>query len=134
MVRRGLFQELRRRGAVLGAVLVYALLVNALTAVVFDVRAIAASLDPLAAAATCDTSAPDNNRDPVRHEKQHQPDCTLACSMAGSVQSLGGAVAEPVTPPASSFALHAVAPRVSSVNPPSVYLSDTAAQAPPAIG
>jgi len=124
MVRRGCFQGLRRRGAVLGAVLAYALLLNALAAALLNMQAVAAALDPLTAAATCDTSGSVPAGDPIRHQNQHQPDCTLcspACPMGGMVQALGGGVA-------------VIAPRHARINPPSVYRSDTDAQAPPAIG
>jgi hypothetical protein len=136
MVRRGFFQGLRRRGAVLGAVLGYALLLNALMAVVFDVQAVAAALDPLAAAATCDTSGSGPAGDPVRHKNQHQPDCTLcgpACPMGSMVLAPGAGIAA-VAAPSSVFVLRVGTHRQASVNPPSVYRSDTDAQAPPAIG
>jgi len=136
MVRRGFFQGLRRRGAVLGAVLAYALLLNALAAAVLNVQAVAAALDPLAAAATCDTSGPSPGGDPVRHQNQHQPDCTLcssACPMGGMVQALGGGVAI-IAPHPSAAVIEIGAPRTARVHPTSVYRSDTDAQAPPAIG
>jgi hypothetical protein len=137
MARSGIFQALRRRGAVLCAVLAYALLLNALLAAVFNVQAIAAALDPLSVAATCDSSGANPGRDPVRHKSQHQPDCTLcspACPMGGMLQGLGSAVAVVATPP-SSFGLDiGGAQWVSSIHVRSVYVSDTAAQAPPAIG
>ena len=107
MVRRSFFQGLRRRGAVLGAVLAYALLLNALMAAVFDVQAVAAQLDPLAAAATCDTTRSSPAGDPVQHKNQHQPDCTLcspACPMGTMVQAPGGGIEVAATPP-SSFVL-----------------------------
>src|SRR4051812_21773357 len=118
--RRGFFQELRRRGAVLGAVLAYALLLNALAAAVFNVQAIAAALDPLTAAATCDTSGSSPGGDPVRHQNQHQPDCTLcssACPMGGMVQALGGCVAAVARDPSFSV-LRIGAPRHARINPP----------------
>jgi hypothetical protein len=136
MVRRSFFQGLRRRGAVLGAVLAYALLLNVLMAVVFDAQALAASLDPLAAAATCDTSGSSPVGDPVQHKNQHQPDSTLcspACPMGGMVQMPGGSIDVAATP-SSIFVTRVGTPRDESVNPPSVYRSDTDAQAPPAIG
>ena len=114
--------------------LVYALLLNALIAGVFNAQAIAADLDPLASAATCDSADAGNN--PVRHSNQHQPDCTLcgpACSMAGPVLALGGGVATLVEVPATSI-LEVSARAVVQFSPPSVYRSDTDAQAPPAIG
>jgi hypothetical protein len=135
MVRRGIFQVLRRRGAVLCAVFAYALLLNALTAAVFDVRAIAASLDPLSSAATCDTSGSSPSGDPARHN-QHQPDCTLcsaACPMGGMAQGLGNAVAVIAASPSPS-GLEVSARPDSSISARSVYASDTAAQATPAIG
>jgi hypothetical protein len=134
MVRSGIFSGLRRRRRALGALFAYALLLNALIAAVFNVQAIAAALDPLAAAATCDRTG--SGSDPVRHNSPHQPDCTLcspACAKSGMAQGLGNAVAVIATPPVS-FVLQVGAQRDSSVNPPSVYLSDTGAQAPPAIG
>jgi hypothetical protein len=136
MVRRGFFQVLRRRGAVLGAVLAYALLLNALAAAVLNLQAVAAALDPLTAAATCDTSGSSPTRDPVRHQNQHQPDCTLcssACPMGGMAPALGGGVAV-IAPHPSFSVLRISAPRNARINPPSVYRSDTDAQAPPAIG
>ena len=136
MVRRSCFQGLRRRGALLGAVLAYALLLNALTTAVFNVQAVAAALDPLASAATCGTSGSSPSGDPVQHKNQHQPDCTLcsaACPMGGMVQAPGGGVAVPVAPTAS-LALDRAAGRSFGVHPPSLYQSDTDAQAPPAIG
>jgi hypothetical protein len=135
MARRGFFQGLRRRSAVLGAVLAYALLLNALVAAVVNVQAVAAALDPLASAATCDPSGSGTTGDPVRHGNQHQPDCTLcspACPMGGMMQALGGNVPVAV-PPAASFALDIAAERDFGVHPPSVYLSDADAQAPPAL-
>ncbi|MDQ7247043.1 hypothetical protein [Dongia sedimenti] len=125
---------MRRRQRSLGSVLAYALLLNALFAAVFNVQAIAAAIDPLAVAATCDSSG--SGGDPIQHNNRHQPDCTLcstACPMAGSMPSLGGAVAVAVPPPAV-FVLHVSAHRASSIDPPSIYVSDTGAQAPPAIG
>jgi hypothetical protein len=136
MARSGIFQALRRRGAVLCAVLAYALLLNALLAAVFNVQAIAAALDPLSVAATCDSSGSNPSRDPARHNSQHQPDCTLcspACPMGGMVQVLGGTVAVVATPPACR-GLDIRAQRDSSIPVRSVYVSDTSAQAPPAIG
>jgi hypothetical protein len=137
MVRRSFFQGLRRRGAVLGAVLVYALLLNAFAAAVFNVQAVAAALDPLTAAATCDTSGSIPAGDPVRHQNQHQPDCTLcsaACPMGGMVQALGGCGVVVIAPHHSFSVLRIRAPRNARINPPSVYRSDPDAQAPPAIG
>jgi hypothetical protein len=136
MIRRGFFQGLRRRGAVLGAVLAYALLLNAFAAPVFNAQAVAAALDPLAQAAICNPSGNAPEGDPVRHQNQHQPDCTLCsalCPMGAMVQALGGGAS--ITPaPAASLALDTGAQRKSGVHPPSVYRSDTDAQAPPAIG
>jgi hypothetical protein len=112
--------------------LVYALLLNALIAGAFNAQAIAAELDPLAAAATCDSTG----SDPVQHSNQHQPDCTLcgpACSMASPVLALGGGFVFHADAPSSTI-LDVSARAVASFNPPSVYRSDTAAQAPPAIG
>jgi len=119
----------------LGAVLAYALLLNALIAAAINVQAIAASIDPLAVAAICDGTGSGSSSDPARHNSQHQPDCTLcspACPMGGLMQELGSAVAAIVSPPAM-FGLDVGAQRISSVNPPSIYVSDTVAQAPPAI-
>jgi hypothetical protein len=135
MARSGIFKGLRLRRRGFGAVLAYALLLNALLAAVFNVQAIAASVDPLAFAVTCDSTGSGSSSDPVRHNSQHQPDCTL-CSPAcpgGLVQGLGSAVAVVVPQPAL-FSLDVGAQRKSSVNPRSVYVSDTGAQAPPAIG
>jgi hypothetical protein len=118
------------------AVLAYALLLNALLAAAFNVQAIAAALDPLAVAATCDSSSSGTRDNPIRHNSQHQPDCTLcspACPMGGMVQGLGSAVAVVATPPAS-FGLKVSAQQDSSIHARSVYVSDTSAQAPPAIG
>jgi hypothetical protein len=137
MVRRSFFQGLRRHGAVLGAVLAYALLLNALTAAVFNVQAVAAALDPLSGAATCDASGSGPAGDPVQHKNQHQPDCTLcspACPMGGTVQALGGGIDVATVPPSSFVSLPTGAHPDASINPPSVYLSDADAQAPPAIG
>lgn len=136
MARSGIFPGLRRRRRGLGAVFAYALLLNALIAAVFNVQAIAAAIDPLSAAVTCDSTGSGSSGDPVRHNSQHQPDCTLcspACPMGGWVQGLGSAVAVVAMPP-SSFVLPVGAQEKSSVNPPSVYLSDPDAQAPPTIG
>jgi len=136
MARSGIFQRLRRRGAVLCAVFAYALLLNALTGAVFDVRAIAASLDPLSSAATCDTSGSSPSGDPVRHNNQHQPDCTLcsaACPMGGMAQGLGNAIAVIAASPSPS-GLEVSAQREFSIQARSVYASDAAAQAPPTIG
>ena len=136
MVRRSFFQGLRRRGAVLGAVLAYALLLNALMAAVFDVQAIAAALDPLTAAATCDTTGSSPAGNPVQHKNQHQPDCMLcspACPMGAMVLAPGGGIEAAATLP-SAFGLESGAHPNASINPPSVYLSDIDAQAPPAIG
>jgi hypothetical protein len=137
MVRRGFFQGLRRRGAVLGAVLAYALLLNALAAAVLSLQAVAAALDPLTAAATCDTSGSSPGGDPVRHQNQHQPDCTLcspACPMGGMLPALGGGVAVIAAHPSSAAVIEIGAPRTARINPLSVYRSDTDAQAPPTIG
>jgi hypothetical protein len=136
MVRGSFFQRLRRRGAALGAVLAYALLLNALTAAVYDVQAMAAALDPLAAAATCDAPASDPAGDPAPHKNQHQPDCTLcspACPMVTMAQMPGGGIALAAAP-ASAFVLPAGPQAKSSNHPPSIYRSDADAQAPPAIG
>jgi hypothetical protein len=135
MVESGIFQGLRRRGAVLSAVLAYALLLNALIAAVFNVQAIAAALDPISVAANCDPAGTDPSGDPVRHNRQHQPDCMLcgpACPMGGMMQGLGNAVATIATP-SVGFVLDSGSAQASNVNPPSVYRSDTDAQAPPAI-
>ena len=135
MVRRSFFQRLRRRGAVLGAVLAYALLLNALMVAVFDVQAVAAALDPLSTAATCDAPASNAAGDPVQHKNPHQPDCMLcspACPMGAMVQMPGAGIAVTAAP-ASAFALQIGAPAASRNHPPSVYRSDTDAQAPPAI-
>lgn len=134
MARSGIFPGLRRRQRGLGTILAYALLLNALFAAVFNVQAIAAAIDPLSVAATCDSTG--TRGDPVQHNNRHQPDCTLcgpACPMAGSAQSLGGVVAV-VVPPPTVFVLHVSAHRDSSIDPRSIYVSDTGAQAPPAIG
>jgi hypothetical protein len=136
MVRRSFFQGLRRRGAAFGAVLAYALLLNALMAAVFDVQAVAAALDPLSAAATCDAPASKSTGNPVQHKNQHQPDCTLcspACPMGAMVLAPGGGIAVNATP-SSDFALRVGASAKSSNHPTSVYRSDADAQAPPAIG
>jgi hypothetical protein len=136
MVRRGFFQGLRRRGAVLGAVLAYALLLNALAAAVLNLQAVASALDPLTAAATCDTSGSIPGGAPVRHQNQHQPDCTLcssACPMGGMLPAQGGGVAVIAAHP-SAAVIEIGAPRTARINPPSVYRSDTDAQAPPVIG
>ena len=136
MVRRSFFQGLRRRGAVLGAVLAYALLLNALIAAVFNVQAIAAAIDPLAVAAICDSTDSGPSGDPVRHQNQHQPDCTLcssACPMGGMLQAQGGGVTVIAAHP-SAAVIEIGAPRTARINPLSVYRSDTDAQAPPAIG
>jgi hypothetical protein len=53
--------------------------------------------------------------------------------MGGPTQGLEGAVAVTVAPPLS-FVLVAGAHPILGINPPSIYLSDTGAQAPPAIG
>ena len=135
MARSGIFPGLRRRRRGLGAVFAYALLLNALIAAVFNVQAIAAAIDPLSAAVTCDSTGSGSSGDPVRRNSQHQPDCTLcspACPMGGLVQGLGSAIAVIAILP-SSFVLEVSAQEKSSVNPLSVYLSDTDAQAPPAI-
>jgi hypothetical protein len=120
----------------LGAVLAYALLLNALIATVFSVQAIAASINPLAVAATCDNTGSGPSGDPVRHDSQHQPDCTLcgpACPMGGSMPGHTSVVALVAVPPAS-FVLQVGAQPKSSIDPPSLYRSDTDAQAPPTIG
>jgi hypothetical protein len=136
MARSGIFQALRRRGAVLCAVLAYALLLNALLAAVFNVQAVAAALDPLSVAATCDSSGPNPSPDPARHNSQHQPDCTLcspACAMGALVLALDNEVAVLAAPP-SSFGLEIGSQRDSGIPVRSVYVSDASAQAPPAIG
>jgi hypothetical protein len=135
MARCGIFQGLRRRGAALAAFLAYALLLNALTAALFNVQAIAAALDPLTQAATCDGSG--SQGDPARHDSRHQPDCTLcgpACPMGGPMQGLAGAATPQVPAPQAVFAPSLGTPRASRVHPQSVYLSDGFAQAPPARG
>jgi hypothetical protein len=131
----GIFRELRRRRGALGAVFAYVLLLNALIAAALNVQAIGAALDPLSAAVTCDSTSSGSGSDPIPHNRQHLPDCTLcspACVMGGLLQGLGSTVELVATPP-SSFVLHVSAHATSSVNPPSVYLSDPDAQAPPAI-
>jgi hypothetical protein len=134
MAGRTIFHHLRRRGAVLCAVFAYAILLNALFTALSDVQAIAAALGPLTAAATCDSSG--STGVPVPQNRQHQPDCTLcgpACPMAGSIQALDGAsTVAPV--PAPALATAAPSQRLHGIDPPSVYRSDAAAQAPPAIG
>jgi hypothetical protein len=95
------------------------------------VQAIAAAIDPLAAAATCDSSG----GAPAKHTRQHQPDCTLcgpACPMGGLAQGLEGATAL-VAPVPAFFALDTRAARQAGAHPRSIYRSDLAAQAPPAI-
>jgi hypothetical protein len=136
MVRCGIFQGLRRRGAVLGAVLVYALLLNALALALFETRALASALDPLTNAATCDPAGSGPNGVPDGHENRHQPDCMLcsaACPMGGMVQAVDGGGAILVQRPASPT-LQAEAPSGDGIHPRSVYRSDSDAQAPPAIG
>ena len=136
MARSGIFLGLRRRAAVLCAVFAYALLLNALIAAVFNVQAIAAALDPLSVAVNCDSTGSGSNPDPIRHKSEHQPDCMLygpTCPMGGLVQGPAGAISVAVAAP-SSVALEARGYPDLGVNPPSVYLSDTGAQAPPAIG
>ncbi len=136
MVRRSLFQALRRRGAALGAVLTLALLLNVVLAGVLSLQAVAAALDPLAAAVNCDPVGSGADSNPVGHKSQHEPDCALcgpACPMAGAALALGGAVALVASPPAA-FDLHIRAQRHASINPPSLYRSDADAQAPPARG
>jgi hypothetical protein len=136
MARSGIFKGLRRRRRALGALFAYVLLLNALIVAAFNVQAVGAALDPLSAAVTCDSTGSGSGGDPVRHDRQHQPDCTLcspACPMGGLLLGLGNPVAVVATPP-SCFVLHVSAHEKSTVNPPRVYLSDTAAQAPPAIG
>jgi hypothetical protein len=132
MARRGIFQGLRRRGAVLCAVFAYALLLNALLAAVFNVQAVAAALDPLSGATNCvGTSS-----DPGDHDREHQPDCTLcglACPMTGLVQGLGDARTVAVSAPAS-FGLDADGHPDLGIRVLSVYRSDTGSQAPPSIG
>jgi len=136
MASSGIFQGLRRRGAVFSAVLAYALLLNALIAGVFNVQPIAAALDPISVAANCDPSGSDPSGDPVRHNRQHQPDCMLcgpACQMGGMMQGLGNAIAS-ITTPYTALVLQGGSAQPSGVNPSSVYHSDTDAQGPPAIG
>lgn len=136
MARSGILAGLRQRRRTLGALFAYALLLNALIAAVFNVQAIAAGIDPLAAAVTCDSTGSSSSGDPDQHHRQHQPDCTLcgsACAMGGPAQGLAGVVAALAAPP-SSIVLHVSAHEESGVNPPSIYRSDPDAQAPPAIG
>jgi hypothetical protein len=135
MARSGIFPGLRHRRRALGALLVYALLLNGLIAAVFNVQAIAAAIDPLSVAVTCDASGSSPDGDPVKHDNRHQPDCSLcnsACPMGGLVQDTSKAVAV-LAAPSAAFAARVALQRDSSVNPPSVYLSDTDAQAPPAV-
>jgi len=136
MARSNAFPGLRQRAPALCAVLAYALLLNALLAAVFNVQAVAAALDPLAVAADCDSTGSGTSGDPIRHKNQHQPDCTLcgsACPMGGLIQGVDGAVVATATAP-SSIGIEAHAHPDFGINPPSVYRSDTDAQAPPAIG
>lgn len=137
MVRRGFFEGLRRRGAVLGAVLAYALLLNAFAAAASNLQAVAAALDPLTQAAICNPSGDAPDSDPARHQNQHQPDCTFcsaACPMGGMMQALAEGDAAATPAPTTALALDSGAPRTSGMHPPSVYRSDTDAQAPPAFG
>ena len=136
MARSGFFAGLRRRRPALGLIFAYALLLNALSAAVFDIQAGAAALDPLSSAVTCDSSGPRTGGDPAPHDSRHQPDCTLcgsACPMGGLVQGLGGPVAAEVRP-GEVVILDTGAQPATSVHPRSVYVSDAPAQAPPAIG
>jgi len=115
---------------VLGAVLAYALLLNALVSASVAVQAVAAALDPLAA--TCETPA----SDPSEHKDHHQPDCML-CSPAapiGGMAQAPGCDAAVAVPPTASRGLDANIRQSSGAHPPSVYFSDSFAQAPPAIG
>ena len=125
--------RLRRRRRSVATGLIYALLLNVLLAGIFQTQALAASLDPLTAAATCDGTTTDPG--PVHRNSQHQPDCTLcspACPMAASMPALGGGVATLAAP--ASFVLDARAQATAGVITPSTYISDTSQQAPPAIG
>lgn len=136
MARRGIFQGLRRRGAVLCAVFAYALLLNALLAAVFNVQAIGAVLDPLSVAANCVSTGSGADDHPGEHNRPHQPDCTLcgpACPMTGLVLGLGDASALAVSAPLFFEGDAARHPDLG-IHMASVYRSDTAAQAPPAIG
>jgi TPP-dependent indolepyruvate ferredoxin oxidoreductase alpha subunit len=136
MARRGIFKGLRRRRSALCLIFAYALLLNALTAAVFNVQAVAAALDPLATAATCDSTGSATGKDPVRHSSQHQPDCTLcspACPMGSMAPALTGAIVPVVAAP-FSLSLDVSATPASSVDPRSIYVSDRYARAPPTIG
>ena len=134
---RSIFAGLRRKRRSLAALLSYALLLNVLLAATINVQAIAAAIDPLSVAATCDSTGSDPvGGDPLRHTNQHQPDCTLcspACPMGAMAQGLEDSSAIVAQRP-SGFGLDISAQRRSSIYPPSIYVSDAAAQAPPAIG
>lgn len=132
MARSGIFPGLRRRQRGLGTILAYALLLNALFAAVFNVQAIAAAIDPLSVAATCDSTG--TRGDPVQHNNRHQPDCTLcgpACPMAGSAQGVVDGVPAAPAAPSATMGLDATTHRATTVNPPSIHISDAKAQAPP---
>jgi len=136
MARSGFFAGLRRRRPALGLIFAYALLLNALSAAVFDIQAVAAALDPLSSAVTCDSSGSRTGSDPAQHNNRHQPDCTLcgsACPMGGVVLGLGGTGATEVAL-RTAVILDGSAKPVSSVHPRSVHFSDRQSQAPPAIG
>lgn len=132
MAGMGIFQALRRRRLGLGSVLAYALLLNVLFAAVFNVQVVAAAIDPLSAAATCDSSG--SPGDPIQHNNRHQPDCTLcgpACPMAGSAQGVVDGVPAVPAAPGATMGLDATTHRATTVNPPSIHISDAKAQAPP---
>jgi hypothetical protein len=132
MARIAFIARLRQRRRSVATGLIYALLLNVLLAGIFQAQALAASLDPLAAAANCDGTTTD--REPARHNSQHQPDCTLcsqACPMAAAMPALVGGTGLLIAP--AAFARDVSAQAAASVIAPSTYCSDISQQAPPAL-
>ena len=133
MVRSGIFQGLRQRRRAVCLALAYALLLNGLLAIGFSVRVVAATLDPLATAPSCDGTGLGGNAD----SSQHQSGCALcgpACPMMGGLMQPHERAVPTLAAAPASHSLDAKAPPATGVTPPSIYLSDTFAQAPPLLG
>lgn len=136
MAKDGIFQGLRQRRRAICLALAYALLMNGLLTIGFSVRVVAATLDPLVAAPSCDGTGLGGGTDP-NGSSQHLPDCTLcgpACPMMGGMLQAPSAAVPAIAAAPASYVLDAEAPRRSHFSAPSLYPSDTFAQAPPAIG
>jgi hypothetical protein len=133
------FALLRRRRWALSLALGLALLMNAMLAGIAGNQAIAAALDPLAAAATSPLCGEAGNvpggKVPAPGIPGHQQECPLcgpACPMAGAPLAVPASAEAPIPAPGHAGSLAVITP--APAGPPAafgLFRSDVAAQAPP---